>query len=90
MISLDVKSGKRLHQLSNLKMEIGEAGVSNDFATAVINIEVNTEQHIIKLRTLSDTAGIVGSKILLILSLQPLNGLVFSSYTDIIEVMRGV
>jgi hypothetical protein len=44
MISLDVESGHRLHQLCDLEMEISEAGVSHYLSAAIIDVEIDTEK----------------------------------------------
>ena len=71
-------------------MEIGEAGVGHNLASAIIDVEIDTEQYIIELILFTDTARVVGSEVLLILSLQAFDCLILSGDADIIEVMRGI
>jgi len=44
MISLDVESGLRLHQLCDLEMEISETGVSHYLSAAIIDVKIDTEK----------------------------------------------
>jgi len=71
-------------------MEVSETGVGHYLAAAIVNVEVDTEQQIIELILSTDSPRVVGSEVLLILSLQAFDCLILSGDTDIIEVVRGV
>ena len=90
MISLDVEPWHRFHQLCDLEMEVSETGVGHYLTAAIVNVEVDTEQQIIELILSTDSTRVVGSEVLLILSLQAFNCLILPCDTDIIEVVRGV
>ena len=89
-VSLDIEPGHRFHQLCNLEMEVSETSFGHYLSTAIINVEIDTEQDFIELIFFSYTARVIGSEVLLILSLQAFYCLILSGDTEIIEVVRGI
>jgi len=71
-------------------MEISETGIGYYLSFEIVDVEIDIKQDIIDLILTKGIARVVGSEVLLILSLQSLNCLILSSDTNIIEVVRGI
>jgi hypothetical protein len=71
-------------------MEISETGIGYYLSFKIVDVEIDIKQDIIDLILTKGVARVVGSEVLLILSLQSFNCLILSSDTNIIEVMRGI
>jgi hypothetical protein len=89
IVSLDVEIWQ-LHHLCDLEMEISEAGIGDYLSLEIIDVEIDMKQHIIDFFFTTGFARVVGSEVLLKLSLQAFNCLILSSDTNIIEVVRGI
>ena len=71
-------------------MEICETGIGYYLFFEIVDVEIYIKQDIIDLLLILGFSRVVGSEVLLILSLQSFNCLIFSSDANIIEVVRRI
>ncbi len=89
VVSFKIKFRHYLHQFSYLKMEVSETCICNKLSPAIIYVKVNIEENIVEIFRFSRLSLIYSCEVLLIFTLQTLNGLIFTSDADIIEEVAG-
>jgi hypothetical protein len=71
-------------------MEISETGIGYYLSFEIVDVKIDMKQDIIDLLFIKGFSRVVGSEVLLILSLQSFNCLILFSDTNIIEVVGGI
>ena len=89
VVSFKIEFRHYLHQFSYLKMEVGETCICNKLSLAIINVKVNIEENIVEIFRFSRLSLIDSCEVLLVLTLQTLNCLIFTSDADIIKEVAG-
>lgn len=87
MIPLDIEPRDGLHQFCDFPMEVCETRVGNYLSLALVNVVIDFEEFVVEVCMISKSARVVSSEVLLVLSLEPLYGLVLFCYAHVIEVV---
>jgi hypothetical protein len=90
MISLDVEIWLIHYHLCDLEMEISETSICDYLSLEIIDVEIDIKQNIIDFFFTTGFARVIGSEVLLKLSLKTFDCLILSRDTNIIEVVRRI